>query len=137
MATRNAALWRATDPARSSGFRGFVVHKGRVLLNSLIAQLADSIPLVDLLPIELGNVLRIFWQQQKEFRIARNLLLEYQSLSEKLGRLEQFEIEYTARVIAAALQVYARSQQRSTQRRAPAPQRQPAAVPTLEPRFAT
>ena len=94
-ASKNMALWHATTPDRRT-LREFVKFGIRHKIDNLLIQLADSIPLVDLLPVETANVVRLFWEQQSAYRRAHSILLDYQQDSERLARLERFEIEYLA-----------------------------------------
>jgi hypothetical protein len=103
--------------------------------DTVITQLVELIPFLNMLPFYIGQVVKVAVDQNIEYQKVRKLLPQLERVFAQLERLERFEIEYAAHMIAAAIQKYTLNQPRT--RRAPTPQRQSEAAPVLKPSFAT
>ena len=95
--TGRAQLFVAADSlaikmATTSYIRTFV-------RDQIIAQVVELIPVVDILPLYLGSVVKILIDQRKAYRQAKEALGPYRQTLDLLARLEQFDIQYQIGII--------------------------------------
>lgn len=102
--------------------------------DTAITQLVELVPFLDWLPFYIGQVVKVFIDQNIEYQKVRKFLPQLERTFSKLERLEKFEIIYIARVLALSIRANTSGQRRNA---APQQQPQPQAIPTMNPQFAT
>ena len=103
VASGQDSVIQKTDPATIGRSLDFVSYKARIILNILIVQLLEAIPILDLGPWQIVKVTQVFIHQQREFRQARNQILGYQMLDRRLGLLEGFERDYLEAILSGLI----------------------------------
>lgn len=82
--------------------------------DTVITQLIELIPLVDMLPLYLGQVVKMIVNQNIEYQKVRKLMPAYERALTRVGELERMEIEQLERLIVILLTDRAAPQQRVT-----------------------
>lgn len=71
--------------------------------DTIITQLVELIPVVDVLPLYIGQVVKVFVDQNISYQKVKKLMPHLQYVHQQIDRLEQFEIQYMARQIATVV----------------------------------
>ncbi len=72
------------------------------LRDTVVAQLIELIPVIDILPFYLGGAVKILVNQRQAHREAQRALQQYQQLSARLDALELFALEYRETIFTAS-----------------------------------
>ena len=71
--------------------------------DTIITQLIELIPIIDVLPLYIGQVVKVFVDQNISYQKVKKLMPHLQYVHQQIDRLEQFEIQYMARQIATVV----------------------------------
>lgn len=96
--------------------------------DTIVTQLVELIPFVDWLPLYIGQVVKVFVDQNIAYQKVRLLMPRLKHVHQQIERLELFEIQFSARQIATVV----RAQQviSAQRRRGPAAQPQQGTAPS-------
>lgn len=125
-ASGNAHLAHARSETLARRNRSYL---GVFLRDTVITQLLELIPIVDILPLYLGQVAKMIINQGAAYRQARLSLIVYEQSSQLADHLEEFEVSLLAAQFELQLRQVGIGQPRET----PAPQNRPA--PKLTPAY--
>jgi hypothetical protein len=88
--------------------------------DTVITQLIELVPIIDILPVYIGQVVKMIIDQNVAYQKAKKLLPNLERALQQIDQLERFEIEYLARALAVTARVRQHVNQRQ-RREAPAP----------------
>ncbi len=71
--------------------------------DTIITQLIELIPIIDVLPLYIGQVIKVFVDQNIAYQKVKKLMPHLEHVHQQIDRLEQFEIQYVARQIATVV----------------------------------
>ncbi len=94
-----------------ASLKQFVLYEGRIVLNQLLVQFFESLPLADLAPSQTTRLIKIYRDQQLEYRKAKAALATCQLLINKMGVQDKIELDYIAFYILLAQQMLSQAAQ--------------------------
>jgi len=71
--------------------------------DTIITQLVELVPVVNMLPFYIGQVVKMFIDQNLAYQKVRKLMPQLHYAHQQIDRLEQFEIQFMARQIATVV----------------------------------
>ena len=78
-------------------------HVSTFARDTIITQLVELIPIIDVLPLYISQVVKVFVDQNIAYQKVKKLMPHLQYIHQQIDRLEQFEIQYMARQIATVV----------------------------------
>jgi hypothetical protein len=105
--------------------------------DTIITQLLELIPILDMLPMYLGQVVKVIIDQNIAYQKAMKLVPAYDRAVVMLERLERFELEYLLRRLNALVGVLRAGDARQRSLRAPVNAATESAPLNLRPQLAT
>lgn len=108
VATRNARLAAGqTNEDLGAQAHSYVMT---FIRDTAIAQLLELVPVLDILPIYLGQVCKVIIDQNIAYQKAMKLIPKYEQALGSIDQLERFEVAFLAQQLELALQKYEQSE---------------------------
>lgn len=121
-----------------ASLKQFILYEGRILLNQALVALLEGLPLTDLGPWQTVRLIRIYRDQQLEYRKAKAALATCQLLINKIGIQDKIELDYLSFYILLAQQLLSQAMQRlSREQQEEFVRSQQTAPASFAPQFAT
>lgn len=97
-ASNQMGRWQnGRDAWSATGIKNFVLYESRIVLNTLIVQLLESVPLVDVGPWATLRLIKLYIDQQKQYRQGKAWVARCQLVVSKMDTLAQIEFVFLAR----------------------------------------